>query len=70
MDKLYQESTEKYKYLIHPLSIMQLNTTSTDFLFSSPQLIDHQSDFFHTLICAGNQRDMRLVVSDKVHLHV
>ena len=56
--------------LLDRLSELQNNTTSTVFLFVSPQFLMKQESFRHALISQARRGVLRLIKLDEVHLHV
>ena len=63
-------SKVEYQKLLDRGRTLAIDTTSSMFLFVSPQFICYHSDFTKMLIGAVNCRVLRLVVLDDVHLHV
>jgi superfamily II DNA helicase RecQ len=70
VDEMFQNSKVEYHKLLHRGRTLALDTTSSVFLFVSPQFICYHSDFTKMLIGAVDRRVLRLVVLDEVHLHV
>ena len=70
VDELFSQSRLKYNALMARLKALRRDTTSTIFLFSSPQFLCNHSDLTNLLIVKAAERVLRLVVVDEVHLHV
>lgn len=70
LDELYEANRSKYTTFLQRCRSMQRSTTSTTFVFLSPQfLVNHQDALAVFLHCAA-ERTLRLVVEDEAHLKV
>ena len=70
MDELFNECVKKYKLLLTTIGNLQINTTTTMLLFTSPQFFVNHPNFCAAVVRAAKSRLLRLVVMDEVHLHV
>jgi superfamily II DNA helicase RecQ len=70
VDEVYNLSRRKYNELLGRVKSLQRNTSSTLFLFFSPQFLCNHREFTNLLIAKAEERVLRLVVVDEVHLHV
>ena len=69
-DEVFTQSRREYYSLLGRAKGMQRDTSSTLFLFSSPQFLCHHPEFSKMLLDKANERVLRLLVVDEVHLHV
>ena len=70
MDKPFKESHSKYNQLLHRIRGLERATTSTMFLFVSPQFIINYPDLQMNMINAARERILRMVGIDEFHLYV
>ena len=70
MDKSFKESHSKYNQLLHGIRGLERATTSTMFLFVSPQFIINYPDLQMNMINAARERILRMVGIDEFHLYV
>ena len=70
IDELFKESVVKYTQLLNSIRMLKRQTTSTIYLFVSPQFIINHVDFRMSMINAARERIMRVVGIDEFHLYV
>jgi superfamily II DNA helicase RecQ len=70
VDEIIDASPDKRSELLIRINSMQRETTSTLFLFLSPQLMIHHTDFRDALIRQCRAGVVRLVTIDEAHLYV
>ena len=70
LDELYDSNRSAFHSLLRRCSTIERNTTSTLFVFLSPQfLVHHRNTLDIFVICAG-ERTLRLIAMDEAHIHV
>ena len=69
VNEMLHNSKVEYQKLLHCGRALPIATTSSVFLFGSPQFICYHSDFTKMLIGAVDRRFLRLVVLNEVHLY-
>lgn len=70
IDEVWKESREKYYKLLNRMRGLRNNTTSTIFVFTSPQFIINHNDFRRVLIDTAHCRTLRAIFVDECHLYV
>merc|ERR1712155_250958 len=70
IDEVFSRSRAKYNNVLCRAARLERNTTSSVFILLSPQFMCEHRDFTKMLIDQAKNRVLRLVVVDKVHLHV
>ena len=70
IDEVWKESKAKYFKLLNRMRGLPINTSSTIFVFSSPQFIVNHNDFRRVLIDAARARVLRAIFVDECHLYV
>jgi superfamily II DNA helicase RecQ len=70
LDEIAQASLSKRSEVLHRIAMMQKDTTSTLFLFVSPQFIMNHEDFRNSIISQAHNGIVRMIKIDEVHLHV
>ena len=70
LDELAQGSDSKTQELFDMLSTLKRDTSSTIFLFSSPQFLIKHDNFRIALVSQARKGILRLVKLDEVHLHI
>ena len=70
LDELTQVSNSKTQELLDMLSALKSETSSTIFLFSTPQFLIKHNDFRFALVSQARKGILRLIKLDEVHLHI
>ena len=65
VDEVFSQSCQTYKAYLVQMKELERNTTSTLFLFSSPQFLCNHGDFTNILIGKAAEWELRLVVVDQ-----
>jgi superfamily II DNA helicase RecQ len=70
LDEIYEHSCSTYETVLERCQSLPPHTTSTIFLFSSPQHLCKSTRGLQTLLQCSEVGTLRQVVMDEVHLHV
>ena len=70
LDEIKTNAYGKYKQILRRLETLKANTSSTVFLSVSPHFLVDNADARKALLAAARNKTLRLVVIDKVHLHM
>jgi superfamily II DNA helicase RecQ len=70
LDKIYDCNTMAYNKLLHRCSLVEQSTSSTLFIFISPQFLIHHPDALGVFVTCTQERTLRLIAMDEVHIHV
>ena len=69
LDELYDVNYDKYKQVLHRCDNLPKDTTSTLFVFLSPQFLVHNNDARHVMLRAAEHRTLRVICIDECHVH-
>ena len=70
LDELRENNFSKYQKFLQTCEDMQRSTTSTIFVFLSPQFLVNHDDARQVFIRASHRRTVRVIVMDEIHLQV
>ncbi len=70
LDQLYDANRRAFESLLRRCSMMKHNTTSTLFMFLSPQFLVHHRNTLNIFVTCARERTLRLIAIDEVHIHV
>ena len=72
LDELKDNNPLKYKWFLRRYEDIEIekDTTSTIFVFLSPQCLVHNSTTRNVMLCAATRHTLHLIVMDEMHLHV
>ena len=70
LDELYDANRRAFDSLLRRCSTMKRNTTSTLFMFLSPQFLVHHRNTLDIFLTCATERTLRLIAIDEAHIHV
>ena len=70
LDELWDNNKSKYGEVLSRLRELRVDTTSTIFVFISPQFLVFHRDALQVMLGAIDRRVLRTIVLDEFHLHV
>jgi superfamily II DNA helicase RecQ len=70
LDELYDANCSVFDSIIQHCSTIKRNTTSTLFIFLSPQFLVHHRNTLDIFLICAREHTLRLIVIDKAHIHV
>ena len=70
LDELYDYNRSAFTRLMRRCSSIEQSTTSTLFLFLSPQFSVNYRDAFDVLVTCAQERTLRVIAMEEAHVHV
>jgi superfamily II DNA helicase RecQ len=70
LDELYDANRRAFESLLRRCSTMKRNTTSTLFMFLSPQFLVHHRNTLDIFVTCARERTLCLIAIDEAHIHV
>jgi hypothetical protein len=70
LDKIFDCNCSAYQKLLHRCSEIKQSTSSTLFIFLSPQFLINHPDALGVFITGTQERMLWLIAMDEVHIHM
>jgi superfamily II DNA helicase RecQ len=70
LDELYDSNRPAFDRVVRSCSAIKCNTTSTLFIFLSPQFLVHHRSAMDIFVTCARERTLCLIVMDEAHIHI
>jgi superfamily II DNA helicase RecQ len=70
LDELYDANRSVFDSILQRCLTIKRNTTSTLFIFLSPQFLVHHRNTLDIFLICARERTLRLIAIDEAHIHV
>jgi len=70
LDELYNCNRQLYHSLLSSCALLSRDTSSTFFIFLSPQFLINHRDALNVFVSCAHKRMLRINTMDEAHIHV